>query len=178
MLALVVSGNFSLGHAFQPRDRANDLHGRGNSWLLGDDRARHQWPAAVFGPLRIGYAVAGPEAVARLETPRTSDGLNVVSSRAAVAALGDSEYVRVSRIRNADDRQEFFNQSNARMVRWIDSQTNFVMIKPARPATDVVAHFEGNQILLPAPYAGYEDYVRVALGTPAQIQEFWARSGI
>jgi hypothetical protein len=69
--------------------------------------------------------------------------VNVISSRAA-AAMADSEYVRVSRIRNADDRQEFFNQANARMVRWIDSQTNFVMIKPGQPAANVVAHFESN----------------------------------
>lgn len=129
----------------------------------------------IYGlaPLRIGYAVGSAEAIARLEAHRTSDGLNVMASRAAMAALADSEYVRVSRIRNGDDRQEFFNQANARMVRWIDSQTNFVMIKASRPAADVVAHFQSNRILLPAPYAGYENYTRVAVGTPAQMQEFW-----
>ena len=122
---------------------------------------------------RIGYAIAAPAVATRLEAHRTTDGLNVVSSRAAVAALGDSEYVRVSRLRNADDRQEFFNQANARMVRWIDSQTNFVMINADRPAEQVVAHFESNRILLPQPYARFEKYVRVSLGTRTEMQEFW-----
>jgi histidinol-phosphate/aromatic aminotransferase/cobyric acid decarboxylase-like protein len=63
------------------------------------------------------------------------------------------------RIRNADDRQEFFNQANARMVRWIDSQTDFVMLNAGRPAEQVVGYFE--------------NYVRVSLGTPAEMQEFW-----
>ena len=59
------------------------------------------------------------------------------------------------------------------MVRWIDSQTNFVMLNADRPAEQVVAHFESHRILLPRPYARFEKYVRVSLGTPAEMQEFW-----
>jgi hypothetical protein len=40
-----------------------------------------------------------------------------------MAALDDVDHVRTSVRRNADDRQEFFNQANARMLRTIDSQT-------------------------------------------------------
>jgi histidinol-phosphate aminotransferase len=123
--------------------------------------------------LRIGYAVASADTAAQLEAHRTSDGVNVISARAAMAALADTNYVRASRIRNADDRQEFFNQANARMTRWIDSQTNFVMVNADRPAEDVVAHFKSNRILLPDSYARFEKYVRVSLGSPAEMQEFW-----
>ena len=120
---------------------------------------------------RIGYAIARPDVAARLEAHRTSEGISAIASRAARAALADTDYVRASRIRNADDRQEFFNQANARMVRWIDSQTNFVMLNVGRPAEQVVTHFKSNRILLPEPR--FDKYVRVTLGTPAEMQEFW-----
>jgi len=127
---------------------------------------------------RIGYAVARPDVAGRLEAHRTPEGIDPVASRAAMAALADTEYVRASRMRNADDRQEFFNQANARMARWIDSQTNFVMLDADRPAEQVVAHFESHRILLPKPYARFEKYVRVSLGTPAEMQEFWRVWGL
>jgi histidinol-phosphate aminotransferase len=126
-----------------------------------------------LAPLRIGYAVASPEVAAKLEAHRTSEGISLIASSGAMAALADIDYVRASRIRNADDRQEFFNQANARMARWIDSQTNFVMLNADRPAEQVVAHFDSNQILLSRPYAGFEKNVRVSLGTSAEMREFW-----
>ena len=129
----------------------------------------------IYGltPLRIGYAVAMRDVAAMLEAHRTSEGVSAITVKAAVAALTDGDYVRVSRMRNADDRQEFFNQANARMVRWIDSQTNFVMLNADRPAEEVVAHFERNRVLLSRPYVHFPKYVRVSLGTPAQMHEFW-----
>ena len=129
----------------------------------------------IYGvaPLRIGYAVASRDVAAMLAAHRTSEGVNAVTLKAAVAALADGDYVRLSRIRNADDRQEFFNQANARMVRWIDSQTNFVMLNADRPGEEVVAHFERNGVLLSRPYVHFPTHVRVSLGTPAEMQEFW-----
>jgi histidinol-phosphate aminotransferase len=129
----------------------------------------------IYGlaPLRIGYAVASRDVAAMLEAHRTSEGVSAITLKAAVAALADGDYVRVSRSRNADDRQEFFNQANARMVRWIDSQTNFVMLNADRPAEEFVAHFERNRVLLSRPYMHFPKYVRVSLGPPAEMHEFW-----
>ena len=131
-----------------------------------------------LAPRRVGYAVAHATVAARLEAHRPPEGLDVVAAGAAMAALADTEYVRASRLRNADDRQEFFNQANARMVRWIDSQTNFVMLKAERPAEEVVEHFERNRILLPGPFPRFNQYVRVSLGKPAEMREFWRVWGL
>jgi histidinol-phosphate aminotransferase len=131
-----------------------------------------------LAPLRVGYAVARPQVAARLEAHRMSEGVDVMATSAAMAALGDVEYVRASRIRNTDDRQEFFNQANARMVRWIDSQTNFVMLNAERPAGEVVEHFKRNRILLPSPFPRFDRYVRVSLGRAAEMHEFWRVWGL
>jgi len=36
-----------------------------------------------------------------------------------------------------------------------------------------VEHFKTNRALVAGPFPGYETYIRVALGTTAEIHEFW-----
>jgi len=59
------------------------------------------------------------------------------------------------------------------MLRSIDSRTNFVMLNAGRPASDVVDHFKKHNVLIPRPFAGYDTYVRVSLGTPLDMRQFW-----
>lgn len=123
--------------------------------------------------LRVGYAVASARLAELMTARRLPLSVSGVAAEAAMAALGDLEHVRMSVRRNADDRQEFYNHANARMLRVIDSQTNFVMLDTARPATDVVAHFGAHDLTLPPPSVRYERYVRVSIGTAAEMSEFW-----
>jgi len=128
--------------------------------------------------LRIGYAIAQSETTARMASLAAP---NLIAARAAIAALDDGDYVRASRMRNTDDRQDFFNQANARMLRWLDSQANFVMLlADGSPGAviehlpeAVIEHFAGNRIALPHPILPLKQYIRVSLGTPTQMQEFW-----
>ena len=127
--------------------------------------------------LRIGYAVAVPETARLLRLHELEDSVNAVSAIAALIALNDDEHVRTSLARNEDDRQEFFNEANARMLRVIDSQTNFVMVNSGRPAAPIVEHFRKHNVVLPRPFAGFEHYIRVSLGTPRTCEPSGA-SGI
>ena len=92
---------------------------------------------------------------------------------AAIAALDDTEHVRTSAGRNANDRQEFCNQANARMLRTIDSQTNFVMLNTWRPAGAIVEHFRRNGVLVAGPFPLFDHYIRVSLGRSDGMREFW-----
>ena len=123
--------------------------------------------------MRIGYAVAAPEMIKRLAAGFPAWSVSVISARAASAALDDTDYVRLGIKRNTDDRQEFMNQVNARMLRAIDSQTNFVMMNPMRPPDDVINHLKKHNILIGPKYPVLDKYIRVSLGTPAEMQEFW-----
>ncbi len=123
--------------------------------------------------LRIGYAVLVPDTARRLRLHELEDSVNVVSANAARIALTDDEHVATSLARNADDRQEFFNAANARMLRVIDSQTNFVMLDTGRPAAPVVDHFLKHNVVLPPPFAGFAHHIRVSLGTPGDMRAFW-----
>jgi histidinol-phosphate aminotransferase len=123
--------------------------------------------------LRLGYAIAAPETARVLRLHTLPDNVNVVAAKAALAALGDDEHIRMSLARNADDRQEFYNEANARMVRSIDSQTNFVFVNTGRAAVHVVEHFKAHHIVLPPPFAPFDKHIRVSLGTPEEMRAFW-----
>jgi histidinol-phosphate aminotransferase len=143
---------------------------------LGDPRvivARTFSKVYGLAGMRIGYAVATPKIAKRLAVGFPGWSVSVVSARGASAALDDVEYVRLAIKRNTDDRQEFMNQVNARMLRAIDSQTNFAMVNPMRPPDEVIEHLKKNNILIGPKYPALDKYIRVSLGTPLEMQTFW-----
>lgn len=123
--------------------------------------------------IRAGYAVASPDVVRTLSARCLPAGLNVVAALGAVSALDDAAFVRACVKHNSDNRQEFFNQANARMVRGIDSHANFVMLNAQRPAPQVIEHFKKNGVEIGRPFPPLDNYIRVTLGKPAEMLEFW-----
>jgi histidinol-phosphate aminotransferase len=123
--------------------------------------------------LRVGYSVSSKEVASRLSALRLQNGVTIVSLKAAVAALEDTAYVQMAAKRNTDDRQEFMNQVNARMLRAVDSHANFVLMNPLRPVSEVIPHLEKNNVLVAPPIPAMDKYIRVSLGTPAEMREFW-----
>jgi histidinol-phosphate aminotransferase len=123
--------------------------------------------------LRVGYAVAGAQTARAIFLHSLQDNLNVVAAEAAMAALQDTQSVQVNIQRNADNRQEFLNQAYARMMRPLDSHTNFVMFKTVRTADELIDHFKQNNILIGPRYPSMENYIRVSVGLPEEMKEFW-----
>jgi histidinol-phosphate aminotransferase len=131
--------------------------------------------SAVYGlaGLRLGYGVASPETARQMRRFSTIDNINGIIAQAAMAALADKESVENYVKRNTDDRQEFFNQAMARMLKPIDSHTNFVMMNTNRPAKQVIEHFRQHGIMIGYNIVGMEHYIRVSLGRPTEMREFW-----
>ena len=123
--------------------------------------------------LRVGYAVATVEVARALSSHRLSMDVNIVALRAGAAALGDREHVRLSVQRNANDRQEFYNQATARMLRVIDSHANFFMLKTGGSAEGTIDHLKKHNILVAPPIPSMAKYIRVSLSTPHDMVEFW-----
>jgi len=123
--------------------------------------------------MRIGYAVNAPDLLRRLSASQLRYGISVISAKAASAAVDDANYVRAAIKSNSDDRQEFMNQVNARMLRALDSHANFAMMNPLRPVDMVVDHLKKNNVLVAPRIPAMEKYFRVSFGTPDEMQEFW-----
>ena len=123
--------------------------------------------------LRVGYAVAAPEVARKLAEERLPVGVNILGMQAAGVALDDTEHVRETAERNRNDRQEFMNQANDRMLQAIDSHANFVLLESGRRVDEVLEFFKKNGIILGRRIPSIEKYVRVSLGTPDEMAEFW-----
>jgi histidinol-phosphate aminotransferase len=123
--------------------------------------------------LRVGYAVSSPETAERLAERRLPMAVSMVAARVALAAVSDSAYVRKIVSLNSNDRQEFLNQVNARMLRSLDSQTNFVLMAVGRPGAEVADMLRARGVLISANYPHLEKYIRVSLGIPQDMQTFW-----
>ena len=131
--------------------------------------------SAVYGlaGLRLGYGIASSETVREMHRFSTMNSVNGVVAQAGMVALGDKDSVEHYVKQNADDRQAFFNQAMARMLKPIDSHTNFVMMNTNRPATQVIEHFRQHGIVIGPQFAGMHNHIRVSLGTPTEMREFW-----
>jgi histidinol-phosphate aminotransferase len=123
--------------------------------------------------LRLGYAVASQKTAQRLRQFLTFDSVNGIVVAAAQAALDDQATVQASVEKNTNDRQEFYNQCHARMLKPIDSHTNFVMMDSHRRATDVIEHFRKHNVLIGRHFPPMDRHIRVSLGTPDDMQQFW-----
>jgi histidinol-phosphate aminotransferase len=123
--------------------------------------------------LRVGYAVSSTATAKRLAARCLPVDVNVVAARVALAALSDQAYVKKIAALTANDRQEFFNQANARMLRWLDSQTNFVLLAVGRPGQEVVDVLGSKGVLVSAGFPSFEKHIRVSLGLPEDMASFW-----
>jgi histidinol-phosphate aminotransferase len=131
--------------------------------------------SAAYGlaGLRIGYAVGAPELVRRLSAGQLPYGIGSISAIAAVAAIDDVDYLKLAVQRNANDRQEFMNRINVAMLRAFDSHSNFVLFDTMRPADMVFNHLKNHGVVVAPPVPEIERYLRVSLGTPPEMREFW-----
>jgi histidinol-phosphate aminotransferase len=123
--------------------------------------------------LRIGYAVASPEMADRLSRQRLPFGENSLAIPAAMAALDDTEHVRICAQRNADAQQHFYNQCDLRLLGVSDSRTNFSLLQLDHPIDEVIQHFRKNNIFVGPNFPGIEKFLRVSMGRPEEMKEFW-----
>ena len=184
-----------------PRNDIESLIGKlpGNSYLLIDEAYHHyagqsamyasfldrsvenervivsRTFSKIYGlaGLRLGYGIASARTAKQMNAYATIDNVNGVVVRAGLAALDDAPSVAEFIKRNEDARQEFFNQAMARMLKPIDSHTNFVMMNTHHPAEQVIEHFRKNNVLIGRRFPAMDSYIRVSFGTPDEMAAFW-----
>lgn len=131
--------------------------------------------SGVYGlaGLRVGYGISSPRLIERMRAQTTSQSVNGIAASVASAALEDTESVRDRVKKNLDVRQEFFNQATARVLKPIDSHTNFVMMNTNHPSEEVIGRFRKSNILIGRRFPTMDTHVRVSLGTPEEMRAFW-----
>jgi histidinol-phosphate aminotransferase len=122
---------------------------------------------------RVGYAVSSISNAERMVREALPFALNRAGISAASAALADQQHIETCTDRNSNDRQEFMNQVNARMLRTLDSHGNFVCLNVMRPAVEISEHYSKNNLVLAPLIPFMPNYLRISLGTPQEMRQFW-----
>ena len=128
--------------------------------------------------LRLGFGVAAPELVQRLEAGKDVWNVNCLAQRAGAAALADADYQQASRQQLAAAAQQLFTGlAGIAGLRPLNSSVNFILIDirgTGRTSTELTALMRAQGILIRdcANYPGMDgqSYVRTAIRTPAENQ--------
>jgi histidinol-phosphate aminotransferase len=124
---------------------------------------------------RVGYAIAAARYVAIFQKIRQHFGVNRAAQIGALAALGDTAFVKSVAARVADGRTDYAALGNVLGCRTLPSATNFVCfeIGSREQAEAMVGTLLGRGVFVRKPYAPPIDgYIRVTVGTSDERAAF------
>lgn len=129
--------------------------------------------------LRVGYAVCSDARIARLvAAAKTPFNVNAAAQLAAVAALQDDAWMQASVARLRAERVRMAAALQALGLRVAASQTNFVFFEvPADSAAWAAELLRAGIIVKAGREAGYERFMRVTIGGPADNDRLLAALG-
>lgn len=121
--------------------------------------------------LRVGYALAPPRIIARLEDLRATS-LNLPGVLAATASLEDAEFLAFSRARVRECMQITVNVLKELGRPYVPSYGNFVYFDTGGSARDFMAGMRGLGILTGTSYAPFPSWARVSMGKVEDMRAF------
>ena len=125
--------------------------------------------------MRIGFALGSGEIIEALDSVKDSYNVDRLAIAAAVAAIEDEEHHRML-VDEVVGNRTALADSLARMgFQVVPSSTNFVFVRPPRPALEVAEALRERQILVRhydrEPIAGW---IRITVGTREQHEKLLA----
>jgi histidinol-phosphate aminotransferase len=135
---------------------------------------------AGLAGLRIGYAIARPEHIERLNRVRAPYNVNRLAQVAAVAALGDAEHMERTRRVVLEQRPRLQAALAERGAPSPPSQANFILARSGeRTGALRAALFQAGILVRDGAGVGFPGHLRIAVGTAeqnARLLEVWDRT--
>lgn len=123
--------------------------------------------------LRLGYAIASEDLIARMDDAHQPFNTNRLAQAAALGALEDEEHVQAVVELNQRGRAELFDGLVARGFTPIPSQTNFILV-PVQHARQLMRQLEERGVLVKnLDRHGADDCIRVSVGLPEWHARFF-----
>ncbi|HXW08082.1 MAG TPA: histidinol-phosphate transaminase [Vicinamibacterales bacterium] len=121
--------------------------------------------------LRVGYAIAHVDTIARMRALQYPSSTNALGLAAALATLADDERLAAEQRRNAEVRAftlDWFRQAGCTPT---ESQANFVFVNVGRPARGVREACARQGVLVGRDFPPYErTHVRISIGTAEEMR--------
>ena len=120
--------------------------------------------------LRVGYAVSSPRIAEVLNRVRQPFNVSLAAQAAAVAALGDEQYLRRTRETNAAGLAQLSRTVRDLGLSCGPDHGNFLLVDAGRPAGPVYqALLERGIIVRPVGNYGLPNHLRISIGTHAEL---------
>lgn len=130
---------------------------------------------AGLAGLRVGYAVARPEVIERLNRVRSPFNVNRLAQAAAVAALADREHWERTVTLIREERRFLTAELTRRGLSVVPSQANFLLVRTREDADAFREQLLRSGILVRAGAAvGFPGHLRISVGTRAQNERLLA----
>ncbi|MEO8386432.1 MAG: histidinol-phosphate transaminase, partial [Betaproteobacteria bacterium] len=124
--------------------------------------------------LRIGFGLAHPQLIDLMNRVRQPFNVNHLAMVAAVAALGDDDFIRESRRANDAGLSLLKAEFAKRGLATIPAYGNFITFKIDNAKRVFESLLKQGVIVRPIAGYGLPDYLRVTIGTEAQNRRFIA----
>lgn len=121
--------------------------------------------------LRVGYALARPDLIARLKPWATSVGGNTAGLAGAMASFDDQAFLAMSRARILEGRAMLEAAVTAAGLTALPSQANFLFVK-VPDAEAVRRGMEARNILIRGAYGPWTQWSRVSTGKLEDIKRY------
>jgi histidinol-phosphate/aromatic aminotransferase/cobyric acid decarboxylase-like protein len=122
--------------------------------------------------LRVGFAAAKPEIIAKL-APLRMNVISIVSARAVVAALGQQQKILTERKASmARTRRELCGWLRERDVKFIEPNANFIMIDCQRNAREFINTMPKLGVAPGRPFPPLDNMLRVTIGSDQDMAKF------
>ncbi len=113
--------------------------------------------------IRIGYLVARPDLIRRIEAVQV-DTPNILALNAANVALDDQEFYRHSLRMNAEGKALICQTLDKLKLPYVPSHANFVFFKTGRPIAEVIKDMRAQGVEVGRPFPPLTDWCRVSTG--------------
>jgi histidinol-phosphate aminotransferase len=123
---------------------------------------------------RVGYAVSHPEIAEVLNRVRPPFNVNSLAQAAAIAAIGDQDYMRQATEQTMRELTRVEMQLRRLGIWTAPSATNFVLARFGLPAPEVYHRLLRQGVIVrPIGAPGLSDALRITIGTPAQNERLF-----
>jgi len=122
--------------------------------------------------MRLGYAISSEQNIRTMRSCKLWSSTNVAVLDAAIASLGDQAHVLDQRNKNIQTRRWLYSELDRDHRQYIPSHANFVMINVGQDVSPVGEAFRKRNILVGLKFPPMNNWLRVSMGTPGEMQSF------
>jgi histidinol-phosphate aminotransferase len=124
--------------------------------------------------MRLGYAISSPDNIRAMRASKLWSSANEAVMSAAIVSLNDPDHVVDQRQKIVGTRKWLCSELDKDGRRYIPSEANFIMIDVGSDVTPLIHAFAAKNILVGRKFATMDNWLRVSMGTPEEMQKFTA----